>query len=60
MPWGSSKFFNQKQDIIIIMTKAILFEVLVLLLETFIIWLYKKLNNKETTQSNHQTAFEFA
>jgi hypothetical protein len=42
------------------MTKAILFEVLILLLETLIVWIYKKLSNKETTQTNYQTSFDFA
>ena len=39
------------------MTKAILFEVLILLLETLIVWIYKKINDKGTKQ---QTEFKFA
>jgi len=42
------------------MTKAILFEVLILLLETFIVWLYKKIMNTKDNQENYQTSLNFS
>jgi hypothetical protein len=42
------------------MTKAILLEVLILLLETFIVWLYKKIMNTKDNQENYQTSLNFS